>query len=103
MRRRRFDGARRRRKRRRGRPFQGPRRNGVIGERSALMCDPHRPIQMLFHYDLRGVDRRLDLIQLAVVGHGPISPHDRVVFTHKIRAGRCRLAVCAGGTAKLRW
>jgi hypothetical protein len=29
------------------------------------MDEPHRPIQMLFHYDLRDADRRLDLIQLA--------------------------------------
>lgn len=47
--------------------------DGVIAKRLATMGDPHRPVQMILHEHRLGVDRRLDLKQLAVVGHGRLT------------------------------
>ena len=54
-----------------------PRSDGVIAKRRAAVGDPHRSVLRLFPQHRLGVDRRLDLNQLAVVGHGgPVAPHD---------------------------
>jgi hypothetical protein len=39
------------------------------------MANPQGPIQTGFDYELRRVDQLIDLVQLAVMGHGPITAH----------------------------
>lgn len=51
-------------------------RDHVIPEQLALMANPQGPIQTVFDYELRRVDRLIDLAQLAVMGHGPITAHE---------------------------
>lgn len=46
-----------------------PRGDGVIAKWLAAVGDPHRPVKMILHEHRLGVDLRLDLKQLAVVGH----------------------------------
>jgi hypothetical protein len=48
----------------------------VIPEQWALMANPQGPIQTVFDHDLRRLDRLIDLLQLAVMGHGPITAHE---------------------------
>jgi hypothetical protein len=40
------------------------------------MANPQGPIQTVFDHDLRRLDRLIDLLQLAVMGHGPITAHE---------------------------
>lgn len=48
----------------------------MIPEQLALMANPQGPIQTVFDHDLRRLDRLIDLLQLAVMGHGPITAHE---------------------------
>ena len=81
----------------------------LIGHWTVLMEDTQRPIHSLFHHDIRRLQAVLDLVELAAVGHGPISPEHPPGLQGKhrphVRAGRqgrCRSVVCAGCTAKRR-
>lgn len=52
----------------------GPMKDRLIGQWAILMEDAQRPIHTLFDQDMRRLQTVLDLIELAAVGHGPISP-----------------------------
>jgi hypothetical protein len=54
----------------------GPLRDHAIPEQLALMANPQGPIQRVFNYDLRRLDRLIDMVQLAVMGHGPMKGHE---------------------------
>ena len=58
------------------RRLAGPRGNGLIRERLAVVGDPHRPIDPFFHLHLGRPDIVADLIELPVMGHGPIAAQD---------------------------
>ena len=50
--------------------------NGLIRERLAVVGDPHRSIDPFFHLHLGRPDVVADLIELPVVGYGPIAAQD---------------------------
>jgi len=52
--------------------LHGTRRDGVEAERSPLMRDPHRPIQGLFHQDVSGPERVMDLVEPPLVHEGEV-------------------------------
>lgn len=51
-----------------------PVKERLIGHGAVLMEDAQRPIHPLFHDDMRSAHPALNLVELATVGHGPISP-----------------------------
>ena len=48
----------------------------MVPPQLALMANQQGPIQTVFDYDLRRFDRLIDMIQLAVMGHGPVTTHE---------------------------
>ena len=82
----------------------GPRRDGMVAERSTVVGELDRPIQPLFHHDLHGPDIPLELIQVSVMRDRPVAPHDpsRLQAQDPVELagrglGRCRSAASAGG------
>ena len=51
----------------------GTSRDGVIGQWSAVVRDPHRPIHSLFDHDVGRPDIGSHLIELPVVRHRPVA------------------------------
>ena len=53
------------------------------GEQPILVRDPHGPIHTLFHEHVGCPDIGPHLIELPVVGYGPVSPDNVGIFRHR--------------------
>ena len=56
--------------------LHGPSRDGVIDQRPARVCHPHRPIHPFLHLHMGRPDVGLYLIEVPVVRHRPVAAQD---------------------------
>ena len=57
--------------------------DGLIPERPAVVGHPHYPIHSVFDDDVGRPDIAPHLIELPMVGYGPISPDNVGIFRHR--------------------